>query len=759
MLKGWLFFLGSFFLTSSAFAVAPDVNGDGDREFLLWNGASGVFRAIDSSGRLFQRQCGLPGDIPLFSNLEGDARSEMTVWRPATQPGQPSTFYVCRDSGVATISLGSSGDRPFSQFDFDGDDRTDFTVYRPATAQWFISRSNQGGALDVRTWGQEGDVPVPGDYDGDGLADIGVFRPREGTWWIVQSATNSLKNVAWGLPHDIPVPRDYDGDNKVDIATWRPHEGKWYIRPSLNENSPIIRQFGLVEDVPIPTDMNGDGHADLVIYRPYNGLVFWVTDPVGSTFALQLTTGFLGEVVPMLSRNKLATGGDYDGDGRADYALIRNQSGQLSWIVADSLGRTLLQQPWGLVGDTVTPGDFSGDGRTDLVVSRAVSSGNVQWFVKPTQGAELNFFFGLTGDRSVVGDYDGDGRSDAVVVRTSGGGLTWYSRNSGDIATTSRSWGLSGDQLVTSDFTGDGKSDYTVVRNSGGFLNWFTLTNDGRALTTVLWGLPGDTLVPGDYDGDGRDDYGVVRNIGGALYLFVRFQSGGVAEMVQWGLAGDSVLPGRYDGGLTLQQAVWRSVTNSGPSYFVERATSILERQPSSISQFAFGLATDLALPPGQTVQTIAPPPPPPPPPPTSGGGGSPPSGLPCSTIRELAYPDLWKKGSSSHIPGADSRTGKPSFIGAKNRSPRPAGVCVDILDSEGNKLSAFGKYAVGGVYEFRYYVGTRIDQCGGGHTAEEINRRALTNTGNPTIYLHKSPGLCLRISGGALTPRQGSVR
>ncbi len=273
MLKGWLFFLGSFFLTSSAFAVAPDVNGDGDREFLLWNGASGVFRAIDSSGRLFQRQCGLPGDIPLFSNLEGDARSEMTVWRPATQPGQPSTFYVCRDSGVATISLGSSGDRPFSQFDFDGDDRTDFTVYRPATAQWFISRSNQGGALDVRTWGQEGDVPVPGDYDGDGLADIGVFRPREGTWWIVQSATNSLKNVAWGLPHDIPVPRDYDGDNKV--ATLGHLD-------ALDHDNIAVVNTGIDHGVALDRDHDGPGRLANEVLVDEEKLPMGSLDHVGS---------------------------------------------------------------------------------------------------------------------------------------------------------------------------------------------------------------------------------------------------------------------------------------------------------------------------------------------------------------------------------------------------------------------------------------------------------------------------------------------
>ena len=69
--------------------------------------------------------------------------------------------------------------------DYDGDAKTDIAVFRPATGQWFIltSISNYTPGT-VFQLGLSGDTPVANDYDGDWKTDLAVFRPANGVWYI-----------------------------------------------------------------------------------------------------------------------------------------------------------------------------------------------------------------------------------------------------------------------------------------------------------------------------------------------------------------------------------------------------------------------------------------------------------------------------------------------------------------------------------------------------------------------------------------------
>jgi hypothetical protein len=182
------------------------------------------------------------------ADFDGDGDSDIAVFRPE------AGMWLIR--GAASRTFGEKGDVPVPG-DYDGDGDVDIAVFRPYAGRWFI----RGGASPV--FGQEGDIPVPGDYNGDGTTDIAVYRPSAGRWYIRGGASPSF-----GQDGDVPVPADYDGDGDTDIAVFRPSAGRWYVRGAT---SPAFGQEG---DVPVPGDYDGDGDTEIAVFRPSAGRWF-----------------------------------------------------------------------------------------------------------------------------------------------------------------------------------------------------------------------------------------------------------------------------------------------------------------------------------------------------------------------------------------------------------------------------------------------------------------------------------------------------
>jgi len=212
------------------------------------------------------------------------------------------------------------------------------SVFRPDNGVWYVQDS-VGGPVMQTSWGQAGDIPVPGDYNGDGKTELAVFRPSSGLWLI-----QGMPAVSYGWAGSVPVPGDYNGDGKTDIAVFWPPAGIWFVR-----DMPAV-SFGVFTDIPAPGDYNGDGKTDIAVYRPSTGSWF-VRDMFSATI------GGPGDVpVPA----------DYNGDGKTDIGIWRPSTGR--WLVPGILDKVL-----GQTGDVPQPGDYDGDGRADLTVFRPSS--------------------------------------------------------------------------------------------------------------------------------------------------------------------------------------------------------------------------------------------------------------------------------------------------------------------------------------------------------------------------------------------------
>jgi hypothetical protein len=284
--------------TNPALRAPADFNGD---EFTDWavvrnTGGAATWYWQNTAG-LSGRAWGLFSDVFVPAMYDGDAKTDVAVWRP----GVPGVWYVNRstDLGATIFAFGQTNDDPTVVGDYDGDGRADYAVYRPgatvgAPSYWYAWRSSNNTLLGMQ-WGQRGDSPAPGDYDGDGKFDFCVRRGlgTEPAIFHLRTEQSSWLAFYWGVGEDAIVPGDYDGDGKTDIAVVRaagPGVLQWHIRRSSDGGYTGVT-FGSVFDYSVQGDYDRDGKTDIAVWRidPDPALVaFYVLrSSDGSVHALQ----------------------------------------------------------------------------------------------------------------------------------------------------------------------------------------------------------------------------------------------------------------------------------------------------------------------------------------------------------------------------------------------------------------------------------------------------------------------------------------
>jgi hypothetical protein len=276
---------------------------------------------------------------------------------------------------------------------------------------------------------------------------------------------------------------------------------------------------------------------------------------------------------------------DFDGNGKTDFAVVRNTGGgaggQLTWFINLNGTATTYASAWGISSDFFVPVDYDGDNKTDIAVWRPVSagqpSGNAYFYILQSQTNTARIEdFGQTGDDpTVVGDYNGDGKDDVAVYRggaNAGQQSTWFYRTTAGGAVNYVPWGQNGDFVAPGDYDGDGKNDFVVQRNDGGGQARFWMLQTTAGIDSVRFGTPTDVIVPGDYDGDGKTDLAVVRGSAGQYNWYVRPSSTGAISgsptAVFGASATDFFAQGDYDGDGKTDFAVWRPSATPGASTF-----------------------------------------------------------------------------------------------------------------------------------------------------------------------------------------------
>jgi hypothetical protein len=152
--------------------MLADFDGDRRVDLTVWRASTGMWYWLTSgSGYDYAAQRGAQwgnqslGDQPFLADMDADGKSDLVVWRASTGTWYWITSTYGYDPHMAwSAQWGSQGmaDVPMLS-DLDGDGRAELIVWRPFSGTYFWLTSASGysyNAQKQREWGTFGDIPI-----------------------------------------------------------------------------------------------------------------------------------------------------------------------------------------------------------------------------------------------------------------------------------------------------------------------------------------------------------------------------------------------------------------------------------------------------------------------------------------------------------------------------------------------------------------------------------------------------------------------
>jgi len=212
---------------------------------------------------------GLPGDLPVAGDWNGDGRTDIAVFRDGhflrafLKPF--TSCLVCQPFLVADpldeIAFGAAGDLPVAG-DWNGDGVDDIGVFRPTKLGTFLLRVPlfepicQFCPQEVFTtktvpFGSAGNLPLAGDWNNDGNDEVGVYDPALAQFSLTEDFVEPTFVFPFGLAGDRPLAGDWLGSTVDGVGVFDPVSRTMLLGTRLPFPPDVIFEFGVTEGLPV----------------------------------------------------------------------------------------------------------------------------------------------------------------------------------------------------------------------------------------------------------------------------------------------------------------------------------------------------------------------------------------------------------------------------------------------------------------------------------------------------------------------------
>jgi hypothetical protein len=184
---------------------------------------------------------GVPGDIPLLGDWDGDGIDTPGVYRPshgsAHLTNEIPAYLSANHPASTTFFFGMPGDRVFAG-DWDGDGVDTLGLSRRGHV--FLANINATTVADEHFWfGTHHDIPHAGDPDGNGADGLLLHRTPSSSVFYTNDIPGSLVAETsgafyYGTSGDELVIGDWDGDGVDSPGVYRPFTTTVHTRDLLD---------------------------------------------------------------------------------------------------------------------------------------------------------------------------------------------------------------------------------------------------------------------------------------------------------------------------------------------------------------------------------------------------------------------------------------------------------------------------------------------------------------------------------------------